>query len=397
MAVRLPIYLDHQATTPCDPRVVDAMSPWWNDEFGNAASKTHAFGWRAEQAVEEARAQLASLIGADPREIIFTSGATESNNLAILGLARARRDRGHHVITAQTEHRAVLDPCRALEKEGYRVTVLPVQRDGIIDLERLRGALDNDVTLISIMHANNEIGVIQPLAEIAEIARARDIAFHTDAAQSVGKLEIDVRELGPDLMSLSAHKVYGPKGVGALWVRRGSPHLRLEPLLYGGGHERGLRSGTLPVPLCVGFGCACEIARESHEEDARRQARLSERLWKRLSTELAAVELNGDAVKRIPGNLNVSFLGVEGEALLVALPDVALSAGSACTSSTREPSHVLRALGLGEERALSSLRFGIGRATSEAEIDLAAELVIEQVTRLRALSPVWEQARRSRD
>ena len=267
MSVRVPIYLDHQATTPCDPRVVEAMRPFWSEEFGNAASKTHALGWEAEQAVEDGRGRLAELIGADPREIVFTSGATESNNLAILGLARANRDRGRHVVTLETEHRSVLDPCRALEREGFRVTLLPVGSDGILDLDRLRDALDDETVLLSILHANNEIGVIQPLAEIGEIARARRIPVHTDAAQSAGKLEIDVRTLGVDLLSFTAHKLYGPKGIGALWLRRGSPRLRLEPILHGGGHERGLRSGTLPVPLCVGFGRACELASELRAED----------------------------------------------------------------------------------------------------------------------------------
>ena len=395
MSVRFPIYLDHHATTPCDPRVVEAMAPWWTDEFGNAASKTHAFGWKADEAVEASRQQLADLIGADPRELVFTSGATESNNLAILGIARARREHGRHVVTVQTEHRAVLDPCRALEKEGFRVTYLPVDRGGLVDLERLTGSLDDEAVLLSVMHANNEIGVIQPLEEIAAIASARGVPLHSDAAQSGGKLPLNVRELGVDALSLSAHKLYGPKGVGALWVRRGA-RLRLEPILHGGGHERGLRSGTLPVPLCVGFGRACELVCELREDEARRLARLTESLWKRLSTELGALELNGDAVRRLPGSLNVSFLGVEGEALLVALPDLAVSSGSACTSATREPSHVLRALGLDEERALSSLRFGLGRSTTQEEVDIAAELLIEQTRRLRALSPVWQQVKRDR-
>ncbi len=285
MTVRFPIYLDHHATTPCDPRVVEAMRPWWTDEFGNAASKTHAFGWRADEAVEGARQRVADLIGADPRELVFTSGATESNNLAIFGLARARRERGRHVVTVQTEHRAVLDPCRALEKEGFRVTYLPVDRGGLVDLDRLASSLDDEAVLLSVMHANNEIGVIQPLEEIGVIARSRGIPLHSDAAQSAGKLALDVCELGVDALSLSAHKLYGPMGVGALWLRRGAG-LRLEPILHGGGHERGLRSGTLPVPLCVGFGRACELASELREEEARRLARLTESLWKRLTTEL---------------------------------------------------------------------------------------------------------------
>ncbi len=390
MTVRFPIYLDHHATTPCDPRVVEAMRPWWTDEFGNAASKTHAFGWRADEAVEGARQRVADLIGADPRELVFTSGATESNNLAIFGLARARRERGRHVVTVQTEHRAVLDPCRALEKEGFRVTYLPVDRGGLVDLDRLASSLDDEAVLLSVMHANNEIGVIQPLEEIGVIARSRGIPLHSDAAQSAGKLALDVCELGVDALSLSAHKLYGPMGVGALWLRRGAG-LRLEPILHGGGHERGLRSGTLPVPLCVGFGRACELASELREEEARRLARLTESLWKRLTTELGGVELNGDALRRLPGNLNVTFLGVEGEALMLALPDLAVSSGSACTSAIREPSHVLRALGLDERRALSSVRFGLGRSTTQEQVDAAAELLIEQARRLRALSPVWQQ------
>ena len=396
MSVPLPIYLDYQATTPCDPRVVEAMQPYFAAEFGNAASRTHGFGWRAGEAVERAREEVAATLGADAREVVFTSGATESNNLALLGAFRARRGRGRaHVITCAVEHRAVLDPCRALEKEGARVTVLPVASDGLLDLERLRDALDDETLLVSVMHANNEIGVIQPLEEIARLAHARGALVHTDAAQSVGKIEVDVRQLDVDLLSLTAHKLYGPKGVGALFVRRRRPRLELAPILHGGGHERGLRSGTLPVPLCVGFGAACALAAQERESEAARLATLRDRLWKRLDA-LEAVERNGHATRRLPGNLNVSFLGVEGEALLTALPDVALSSGSACTSALREPSHVLRALGVGEARAQGALRFGLGRPTSEAEIDAAADLVIEQVQRLRDLSPLWDEARRGR-
>ena len=393
-----PIYLDHHATTPCDARVVEAMLPYFGEEFGNAASRTHAFGWRAAEAVERARAEVAALVGADAREVIFTSGATEANNLALLGGARAlRRARGgavSPVITARTEHRAVLDPVAALEREGFRATLLPVGADGRLDPERLRAALREPTLLVSIMHANNEIGVIQPIEALAKLAAEAGAAFHCDAAQSAGALALDVTQLGVEFLSLSAHKLYGPKGVGALVVRRQAPHARLDPLLHGGGHERGLRSGTLPVPLCVGFGCAAELARQSRDTEACRQAALRDRLWARLSAELPQLVLNGSLEERLPGNLNVSFLGAEGEALLAALPELALSTGSACTSAKREASHVLRALGASETRALSALRFGIGRGNTEAEIDRAAELVIAATRRLRALSPVWDELQR---
>jgi cysteine desulfurase len=395
-----PIYLDHHATTPCDARVVAAMLPYFGEEFGNAASRTHAFGWRAAEAVERARAQIAALVGADVREVIFTSGATEANNLALLGGARAlRRARGgapSHVVTVRTEHRAVLDPAAALEREDFRTTLLPVGADGRVDPERLRAALREPTLLVSIMHANNEIGVIQPIETLAKLAAEAGAAFHCDAAQSGAALPLDVTQLGVDFLSLSAHKLYGPKGVGALIARRRGPQSQLEPILHGGGHERGLRSGTLPVPLCVGFGCAAELARESLDADARRHAALRDRLWTRLQAELPQLVLNGSLEHRLPGNLNVSFLGAEGEALLAALPELALSTGSACTSAKREASHVLRALGAGEARALSSLRFGIGRGNSEAEIERAAELVIAATRKLRALSPAWDELQRGR-
>jgi cysteine desulfurase len=332
------IYLDHHATTPCDPRVVDAMLPYFAEEFGNPASRTHRFGWRAQEAVDRARRQVAEAIGAHAREIVFASGATEANNLAILGTARASRARGDHVVTCATEHRAVLDPCRALEKEGFRVTVLPVRPTGIVDLAALEAKLEPSTLLISVMLGNNEIGT--------------------------GKIPVDVERLGVDLLSFTAHKLYGPKGVGALYVRRRRPTLEIAPLLHGGGHERGLRSGTLPAPLCVGFGEACAIA----------------------ARELDGVSQNGASGPRLPGNLNVSFAGVEAEALLMGLPELALSTGSACTSATPEPSHVLRALGLGKERALSAVRFGLGRFNTRDEIDLAAERVVVEVRRLRALA-----------
>jgi cysteine desulfurase len=393
------IYLDHNATTPCDARVVAAMLPYWTEDYGNPASRTHAFGWRAEAAVEIARAQVGALVGADPREIVFTSGATEADNLALFGASRAlRRESGgkrDHVISVRSEHRAVLDSCLALEREGFRVTLLGVDGDGRVSADALRAALDERTALVSIMHANNEIGVVQPIAVLARIAAEAGAAFHSDAAQSAGVLPLDVNALGVDFLSLSAHKLYGPKGIGALVVRRHAPRARIEPILHGGGHERGLRSGTLPVPICVGFGVAAELARLARDADAAHHTRLAERLFARLSDALPALVLNGPANDRLPGNLNVAFLGVEGEALLAALPELALSAGSACTSAKREPSHVLKALGAGEQRALSSLRFGIGRGNDEAQIDAAAEHVIAQVQRLRALSPVWDDLRRT--
>jgi cysteine desulfurase len=380
-----PIYLDYHATTPCDPRVVEAMGPFFAEEFGNPASRTHAYGWNAEQALEGAREEVARLIGARRQEIVFTSGATEANNLALFGVARAGRDRGDHVVVCRTEHKSVLDPCRALEKEGVRVTEVAVRRDGIVDVGGLIDALRPGTLLVSVMHANNEIGVVQPLAEVSRAARERGVLFHTDAAQSVGKIPVDVDELGVDLLSISAHKLYGPKGIGALYVRKRRPRIEMRALLYGGGHERGLRSGTLPVPLCVGLGRACTISGEGMGEEAVRTAAFRDRLWNRLREDLDSIRLNGDSEQRLPGNLNVRFLGVESSALILALPDVALSAGSACTSATPEPTHVLRALGLPAEEALASIRIGVGRFTTEAEIDRAAERIVAEVRRLREL------------
>jgi cysteine desulfurase len=382
VSLELPIYLDHQATTPCDPRVVEAMLPYFTREFGNPASRTHAFGWRAEQGVAHARGQVACLIGCDAREIVFTSGATEANNLALLGVMRAHRERGDHLVTLRTEHPSVLDPCRVLEKEGVRVTRLPVASDGLLDPAALAAALEPGTVLVSVMHANNEIGVLQPLAEIGRILRERDVLFHTDAAQSAGKLRVDVAALGVDLLSLSAHKLYGPKGIGALRVRRGTA---VAPLLHGGGHERGLRSGTLPVPLCVGLGEACELASASLEAEAERLRALRERLWRRLQETIEGVVLNGHPEQRLPGNLNVSFAGVEAEALLMALPELALSTGAACSSARREPSHVLRELGLEEARAHNAVRIGLGRDTTQEAVDYAAGKLAEQVARLRAV------------
>jgi cysteine desulfurase len=364
------------------------MAPWWSEAFGNAASKTHAFGWEAAQAAEAARAQVAALIGGDAREIVFTSGATEANNLALLGSARAllgsaRAARGgrDRVIALATEHRSVLDPLARLEREGLRVTRLGVRRDGLLDLERLRGELDERVLWVSAMHANNEIGVIQDVAGIAREAHAVGALLHCDAAQSAGKIAVDVRALGIDLLTLSGHKLYGPKGIGALWLRR-RPPLVLEPLLHGGGHERGLRSGTLPVPLCVGLGEAARLAAEEREAEAQRARALRDRLWQRIAREIPGAELNGHPEQRLPGNLNIA-LPVEASALLAALPGLALSTGSACTSDVPEPSHVLRALGLDRARALGSIRIAIGRPTTPTEIERAADLLAAAAARLR--------------
>ena len=387
------IFLDHHSTTPCDARVVEAMLPFFAEEFGNPTSRTHGYGWSAERAVEEARTRVAALIGASAREIVFTSGATEANNLAIRGALVGQRmagGRGDHVVTCRTEHRAVLDPCRALLREGFRVTEIGVDREGHVDLDELARALEPGTVLISLMLANNEIGVLHDLAPVAALARERGILLHSDAAQAAGKLALDVRALGVDLLSLSAHKLYGPKGVGALYVRHRRPPLALAPLLHGGGHERGLRPGTLPVPLCVGFGRACQLAAEAGEGEARRIRALRERLLGRLRAELAEVWLNGDPERRLPGNLSVALPGVEAEALLLALPELALSTGSACTSAKREPSHVLKALGIPQARALGTIRIGLGRTTSEADVDEAARLIAVQVRRLRALSPTWQ-------
>jgi cysteine desulfurase len=396
MADERPIYLDYNATTPCDPRVLEAMRPYFTDEFGNPASRTHAYGWRSEEAVERARTQIAQSIGARPRELIFTSGATEANNLALLGAARATAKCRGRVVVCRTEHRSVLDPCQALRREGFDVTQIAVQPSGQIDISALRKALRRGALLVSVMHANNEIGILQPLQEISAAAHASGALVHTDAAQSVGKVAVDVASLGVDLLSLSGHKLYGPKGIGALYVRDRRPSIELRPILYGGGHERGLRSGTLPAPLCVGLGRACEIAVEELEVEAVRTRRLRDRLLSNLEARIDDLQLNGDPEDRLPGNLNLSFRGIEASSLLLALPDVAISAGSACTSAHPEPSHVLAALGLPPEEVLSSVRIGIGRFTTDEEVDRAAVRIAEEVGRLRALSPVWDAARRSR-
>lgn len=384
MPPRRPIYLDHQATTPVDDRVFEAMQPYFRDDFGNAASKSHVFGWRAEAAVEEARERVAAAIGARPREILFTSGATESNNLAILGAARVRRPGRTGVVTLVTEHHAVLDPVRQLEREGATVHRIPVSPDGQADLEALRAVIAGDTAVVSVMAANNEIGVLQPLGEIAALCREHGAWFHSDAAQAVGKVPLDVDALSLDLLSISGHKIYGPKGIGALFVRVSRPRIRLEPLQYGGGHERGMRSGTLPVPLIVGLARALEIAMAEREHESRRLGALRDRLWAGLSYAIDGLRLNSDLEHGLPGNLNVSFEGVDGEKLLLALPDVAVSSGSACTSALPEPSHVLAAIGVPEALARASLRFGLGRGTSEEEVDLAVERVAAAVRELRA-------------
>lgn len=381
------VYLDNQATTPVDPRVLDAMLPYFGPRFGNAASRGHSFGWEAEQAVELARRQVAELAGASPREIVFSSGATESDNLALKGVAGAHGGCGH-ILTLATEHKAVLDTARALERAGIALTVLLPRTDGTIDLDALDAALRPDTLLVSVMQANNEIGVVQPLAEIGAICRRRGVLFHTDAAQSFGKLPIDVEVCHIDLLSASAHKIYGPKGVGALYVRCRDPRVRLVPQMDGGGHESGLRSGTLNVPGIVGFGAACAIAASSMAEEARRTGALRDRLLALLQAGLEGVTVNGVLAPRLPGNLNVRFEGVDAASLLIALPGVALSTGSACTSAAITPSHVLRALGLSGREASSSVRFGIGRFNTEAEIDDVAARVIGAVRRLRTLAPV---------
>jgi len=386
MAIKLPIYMDNHATTPVDPRVLDRMLPYFSERFGNAASRSHSFGWEAEKAVERARRSIAGLAGASPREIVFTSGATESNNLALKGVMEACRKRGNHLVTMATEHKAVLDPARHLERLGRRVTMLPPEPDGRVSLDRLREALAPSTVLVSVMAANNEIGVLQPIGEIGAICRDRGILFHCDAAQAFGKISIDVERDSIDLLSVTAHKLYGPKGIGALYVRR-HPRVPLIAQIDGGGHEAGLRSGTLNVPAIVGFGEACAIATEEMAAEAARVAALRDRLLHRLESELDGVQVNGSLELRLAGNLNVSFDGVEGDALLMTVPDLALSTGSACSSATVEPSHVLRALGVGEDRARGALRFGLGRWTTEEEVDYASRRVVEAVGKLRALRP----------
>ncbi len=388
--MKLPIYMDYHATTPMDPRVLQAMTPYFTEYFGNAASRNHAFGWQAEEAVEKARKQIADLIGATAKEIVFTSGATESNNLALKGVAEMYAEKGNHIITAATEHKAILDTCKRLEKSGVRVTYLPLQADGLIDLDMLRESITDKTILISIMYANNEIGVLQPIREIGKIAKEKGILFHTDAVQAVGKVPVNVIADNIDLLSLTGHKIYGPKGVGALYVRRRGPRVQLTAQMDGGGHERGMRSGTLNTPGIVGLGEACAICQKEMADEGARLGKLRDKLKNKLMTELDEVYINGSMEHRLPNNLNISFAYVEGESLLMGINDIAVSSGSACTSATLEPSYVLKALGAGDDLAHSSIRFGLGRFNTEAEVDYVAEKVIDVVKKLRELSPLYE-------
>ncbi len=386
------IYLDNNATTRVDPQVLDAMLPYFCEKFGNPASRNHPYGWAAEEAVDAARQQLAAVIGADSKEIIFTSGATEGNNLAIKGIAAMYGEKGKHIITQVTEHKAVIDPCKYLEQHGFRVTFLPVDRYGMVDLDQLRDALSPDTILVSIMHGNNEIGTLQPVAEIGKLCKARDVIFHTDCCQTFGKVPIDVQAMGIDLLTMSGHKIHGPKGVGAMYVRRKKPRVRCEAILHGGGHERGMRSGTLNVPGIVGLGKAAEVCHAHRDTEPARIAALRDRLHKTIATQLDEVFLNGHPTQRTPTNLNVSFAYVEGESLMMGFSDVAVSSGSACTSASLEPSYVLKSLGVGDDLAHSSIRFSLGRFNTAEEIDYTADKVVRAVRKLREMSPLYEMA-----
>jgi cysteine desulfurase len=395
--MKLPIYMDYHATTPMDPRVFDAMKPYFLETYGNAASRNHSFGWEAEEAVEKSRKQIASLIGATAKEIVFTSGATESNNLALKGVAEMYAEKGNHIITAATEHKAILDTCKRLEKHGVRVTYLPVQTNGLVDMEQLQAAITDKTILISLMYANNEIGVLQPIAEIGKLAKSKGVLLHTDATQAVGKVPVNVIKDNIDLMSLSGHKMYGPKGVGALYVRRKGPRVQLTAQMDGGGHERGMRSGTLNVPGIVGLGEACALCQAEMAEESKRLAHLRDKLRDKLQSELDETYINGTMEHRLPNNLNISFAYVEGESLLMGINDIAVSSGSACTSATLEPSYVLKALGAGDDLAHSSIRFGLGRFNTEEEVDYVAAKVIDVVKKLRDLSPLYEMAKEGID
>ena len=395
--MKFPIYMDNHSTTPMDPRVLETMLPYFIEKFGNAASRNHQFGWEAEEAVEHARKQIAKLIHCDAKEIVFTSGATESDNLALKGVVEMYKEKGDHVITCSTEHRAVLDTCKSLEKRGIKVTYLPVEKDGRVNPDEVRKAITDKTILISIMLANNEIGTIHPIAEIGKIAKEKGILLHCDATQGVGKIPVDVEALKVDLMSFTAHKIYGPKGIGALYVRKKGPRVRLVPQIDGGGHERGMRSGTLPVPLIIGFGKACELCEQEMPVESKRIAAMRDRLQARIMEKLDECYLNGHPTERLPHNLNISFAYVEGEALLMGVKEIALSSGSACTSATLEPSYVLRALGVGSDLAHSSIRFGLGRFTTDEEVDYTAKRMVEAVTRLREMSPLYEMAKEGID
>jgi cysteine desulfurase len=394
---KTPIYMDNNATTRTDPRVVEAMLPYFTEKFGNAASRNHAFGWEAEEAVDNAREQIASLIGAGAKEIVFTSGATESDNLALKGVASMYRKKGNHIITVVTEHKAVLDPCKRLERDGFQVTFLPVDKTGRVSAEQIAEAMTDKTILVSVMAANNEIGTIQPIGEIGRLCKQRGVLFHTDAVQAVGKVPVDVEEMGIDLLSLSGHKIYGPKGIGAIYVRRKDPRVRLDAIIDGGGHERGMRSGTLPVPLIVGLGMACELCRKEMDSESKRLLKLRERLQQGITSKLEDVYLNGHPIERLPGNLNLSFAFVEGEAMMMGIKDVAVSSGSACTSASLEPSYVLKALGVGDELAHSSIRFGLGRFNTEEEVDYVVEDVVRTVNHLRQMSPLYEMHKQGID
>ena len=391
--MKLPIYLDYNATTPVDPKVVDAMVPYFTESYGNAASRNHSFGWQVEKVVDDARELIGKLIGAGGKEIVFTSGATESNNLAILGVAEFYKKKGKHIISSPIEHKAVIDPCHALEQNGYEITFLDVDKHGCIDLKQLEESIRKDTILVSLMAGNNEIGTLNPIREIGQITRNKEVLFHTDATQSVGKIPIDVEEMNIDLLSMTAHKFYGPKGIGALYVRRKKPRVRLSPIMFGGGHERGMRSGTLNVPGIVGFAKALELSVEEMASEAERLTGLRQRLLDRLNSELDYIFLNGHPTERLPNNLNVSFGYVEGESLMMGVNELAVSSGSACTSASLEPSYVLRALGVGDDLAHSSIRVGMGRFTTVEEVDYAAEKMIAAVKRLREMSPLYEMVK----
>ncbi len=395
--MKLPIYMDNHATTPLDPRVLEAMLPYFTEKFGNAASRNHIFGWAAEDVVEEYREKIAGCIGALPKEIIFTSGATESDNLAVHGVAQMYKDKGNHIITCVTEHKAILDTCKFLEKQGYDVTYLPVDKYGQVHPEQVSEAITEKTILITIMLANNEVGTFHPIADIGKVAKEKGVIFHCDATQGVGKIPVDVNEMGIDLLSMSAHKMYGPKGIGALYVRRKKPRVRVVPIIHGGGHERGMRSGTLNVTGIVGFGKALELCRAELEEEQKRLLYLREKLHKGITDQLDQVYLNGHPEERLAGNLNLSFAFVEGESLMMGMKDIAVSSGSACTSASLEPSYVLKALGVGEDLAHTSIRFGLGRFNTEEEVDYVIQQVVQAVSHLRKMSPLYEMAKEGID